>query len=241
MVRLTAMLEDLRRPMIAGDQDVGKRLVVAQQHVEPWPQPLDQVGLKQQRLGLGRGRDEFERSGRRDHAFDTRVVTGGAGVGDDALADVLGLADVEHLAIAIDHAVDARRGRRQLGMVGDDGTADGERPRAGREVDRALLLRQRLLLVVLDELGARIDVLLGSVHAVKVKSCPAADHGGLRSISSVGLCPRLGFVPTPRGTIRGRRGPSKKVFLFSHQVSRCLASLGASQRDTLRTQVRTIA
>ena len=58
-----AMLEDLRRPMIAGDQDVGKRLVVAQQNVEARPQPLDQVGLEQQRLGLGLGRDEFERRG----------------------------------------------------------------------------------------------------------------------------------------------------------------------------------
>ena len=57
-----AMLQDLRRPVIAGDQDVGKRLVVAQQHVEARPQLLDQIGFEQQRLGLGGGRDDLDRS-----------------------------------------------------------------------------------------------------------------------------------------------------------------------------------
>jgi hypothetical protein len=28
-------------------------------------------------------------------------------IGDDALFDVLGLADIEHLAVGIDHAIDA--------------------------------------------------------------------------------------------------------------------------------------
>jgi hypothetical protein len=41
--------------MVAGDQDIGKRLVVAQLHVEARPQLLDQIGLEQQRLGFGRG------------------------------------------------------------------------------------------------------------------------------------------------------------------------------------------
>ncbi len=67
-----AMLEDLRRPMVAGDQDIGKRLVVAQQHVEARPQLLDEVGFQQQRFGLGRGRDELDRHGRGDHAQDAR-------------------------------------------------------------------------------------------------------------------------------------------------------------------------
>src|ERR1700687_1408112 len=46
-----AMFEYLRRPMIARDQNIGKRLVVAQLHVEARTQLLDQVGLEQQRLG----------------------------------------------------------------------------------------------------------------------------------------------------------------------------------------------
>src|SRR4029079_9442231 len=40
-----AMLEDLRRPMVAGDQNIGKRFVVAQLHVEARPQLLDQIGF----------------------------------------------------------------------------------------------------------------------------------------------------------------------------------------------------
>ena len=165
------MLEDLRRPVVGGDQDIGKRLVVAQQHVEARPQPLDQVGLEQQRLGLGRGRDELERGGRRDHALDARVVAGRPRIGDDALLDVLGLADVEHVAVGVDHAVDAGRGRRELGVARDRGAAGGERRGRRGEVDRASCSssRQALLLVLLDELGGRVDVLFRAVHAAKVR------------------------------------------------------------------------
>ena len=92
-VARAAVLEDLRRPVIAGDQDVGERLVVAQQHVEARAQPLDEVGFEQQRLGFGPGRDEFERGGGGDHALDPRVVAGRPRIGGDAFADVLGLSN----------------------------------------------------------------------------------------------------------------------------------------------------
>ena len=110
-----AVLEDLRRPVIARDQDVGKRLVVAQLHVETRAQLLDQICLKQQRFGFGRGRHDLDRDGRRDHAQDARRLRRvGAGIGGEPLADVLGLADIEHVVGGIEHAVDAGRGRRQL-------------------------------------------------------------------------------------------------------------------------------
>ena len=118
-----AVLEDLRRPMVRGDEDVGKRLVVAQQHVEARPQPLDQVGFEQQRLGLGRGGDELHRRGRRDHPLDAGVVPGRPRVGRDPLLDVLRLADVEHLAGRIEHAIDAGRRRRELGVAQQRGAA----------------------------------------------------------------------------------------------------------------------
>src|SRR5207302_11034870 len=41
-----AMLEDLRRPMIPRDQNIGKRLVVAELHVEARLELLDQIGLE---------------------------------------------------------------------------------------------------------------------------------------------------------------------------------------------------
>ena len=124
-----AMLEDLRRPMVAGDQDIGKRLVVAQLHVEARPQLLDQIGLEQQRLGLGRGRDDLDRNGRRDHAQDPRRQRRvDPGIGGEPLADVLRLADVEHVVAGVEHAIDAGRGRRQPDRVFDRGMADRERP-----------------------------------------------------------------------------------------------------------------
>ena len=123
-----AMLEDLRRPMVAGDQDIGKRLVVAQLHVEARPQLLDQIGFQQQRFGLGRGGDDLDRHGRRDHAQDARRQRRvDAGVGGEPLADVLRLADIEHVAGGIEHAVDAGRGRRQPHRVFDRGMADRQR------------------------------------------------------------------------------------------------------------------
>jgi hypothetical protein len=111
------VLEDLRRPVIRSDDDVRKRLVVAQQHVESRPQAFDQVGFEEQRFRLGRRGDELHTGGRRDHPFDTGVVSGRAGIGRDALLDVLRLADVEHFAGRIEHSIDAGRRRRQLGMA----------------------------------------------------------------------------------------------------------------------------
>src|SRR5262249_51553262 len=93
-----AMLEDLLRPMVGGDQDVGKRLVIAQEYIEARTQALDQIGFQQQRLGFRRGRHELERGGRRDHALDAGVVARWPGIGDDTFADVLRFADVEHVA-----------------------------------------------------------------------------------------------------------------------------------------------
>ena len=110
------------------DQDIGKRLVVAQLHVEARPQLLDQIGLEQQRLGLGRGRDDLDRNGRRDHAQDARRQWRvDAGIGGKPLADVLRLADVEHVVAGVEHAIDAGRGRRQAHGVFDRGMADRQR------------------------------------------------------------------------------------------------------------------
>ena len=149
------MLEDLRRPMVAGDQDVGKRLVVAQLHVEARPQLLDQVGFQQQRLGLGRGGDDLDRHGRGDHAQDARRQRRvDAGIGGQPLADVLGLADIEHVAGGIEHAVDAGRGRRQPHRVFDRRMADRQRAFGNRFAASSGDFRQARLVVLL---GARMS------------------------------------------------------------------------------------
>ena len=110
--------------MIRRDQDIRERFVVAQKNIEARPQPFDQIGFEQQRFGLGAGDDEFKRTGRRDHAFDTGIKTGRARVGADPVFDVLGLAHIEDVAACIDHAIDAGLRGRELGVT-QDGLAPG--------------------------------------------------------------------------------------------------------------------
>ena len=57
----TAVLQDARRRVLAGNAYIGKRFVIPHQHVEAWTEALDQVGFKQQRLRLGAHGDEFHR------------------------------------------------------------------------------------------------------------------------------------------------------------------------------------
>jgi hypothetical protein len=153
-----AMFQDLRRPMVPGDQDIGKRLVVAQLHVEARPKLLDEVGFQQQRFGLGIGRDDLHGHRGGDHAQDAgrlrRVLPRVAG---QALFDVLGFADIEHVGIRIEHAIDAGRG---------GGEADGALDRlvAARQrafADCAALfqdIRQPRLVLIVAARGGRIEV-----------------------------------------------------------------------------------
>jgi hypothetical protein len=55
------VLHELGCLRVRGEQDVGERLVVPQQHVVAGLQLLDEVGLQQQRLALRGGRDELHR------------------------------------------------------------------------------------------------------------------------------------------------------------------------------------
>jgi hypothetical protein len=104
-----AMLLDLRKRMRAADEDVGEALVVAQKHVVLRLELLDQVLFQQQRLGFGPRRQEHHRRGLADHPGDARAVSRGLGVGRHALFQRPRLADIEHPALRIEHAVDPRR------------------------------------------------------------------------------------------------------------------------------------
>ena len=144
--------------MVAGDQDVGKRFVVAQLHVEARPQLLDEVGFQQQRLGLGRGRDELHGHRGRDHAQDARrqrrTLTRVVG---QALFDVLGLADIEHVGIGAEHAIDAGRGGREPDRALDRLVTGRQRLFA----DRAALfqnVRQPRIVLVIAARGGGIEV-----------------------------------------------------------------------------------
>ena len=131
-VARAAMLGDLRRHVIGGDEDVGKRLVVPQQHVEARLQLLDEVGLQQQRFRFGAGGDELHGSRGGDHPRDAVSVAHRARIAQHPLLDALGLAHIEHGTVRRDHAIDARPCRGMLDRA-DDGIAPaGKAFRAGR-------------------------------------------------------------------------------------------------------------
>ena len=214
------MLEDLRRPVVAGDQNIGKRLVVAQLHVEARPQLLDQIGLEQQRLGLGRGRDDLDRHGGRDHAQDARRLRRvDARIGGQPLADVLGLADIEHVVGRVEHAIDAGRGRREPHRAV---RSRHGRPRAGPPPPLSAApprssLRQPRLVVLLGggdrgiEIGggrrpAAADRLLPAVGAAPRPAPGGGAFGLIGRIVIHGLNLSAGAA-LHRQPLRGRAGP----------------------------------
>ncbi len=128
------MLGELGEGVVLGDQDVGKRLVVAQDHIVARLQLLDEIGLEEKRLGLGRGGDEFHGGGERDHRRDAVRVAAEAGIVRHPVAEIAGLADIEDVALGIVHAVDAGLAGKPRCVIADD-----LRPR------RALALGHRLI------------------------------------------------------------------------------------------------
>ena len=128
------MLGEFGRLVICGDQDIGKALVVPQQDVEARLEPLDHVGFEQQRFGLGLGAHEFHADGRRDHALEPHFETIGTSIVGDARLEVAGLAHIHHLALGIEHAINARRCGQGAHEASDNiGTARRRRRNVGHE------------------------------------------------------------------------------------------------------------
>jgi hypothetical protein len=126
------VLGDLWVGMVAGDQDVGKGLVVAQQHVVARHKTLDQVALEQQGLDFGVGVHDLEARRFCDHALQPPRQVGELGVAGDPFLQVLRLADIERFASAIQHAIDPRRPGQGLHRLREHGqaAAKGRRLRA---------------------------------------------------------------------------------------------------------------
>ena len=118
-----AMLAHLRERMVLAQQDKGEAFVVAEQHVVRRAETLDQLRLEQQRLGLGAGGDDGHRPCLRDHALEALGQLGDLRVIGDAGLQPLGLADVEHVAARVLHAVHAGTRRKGLHDVADRGDA----------------------------------------------------------------------------------------------------------------------
>ncbi len=109
-----AVLGQLRKVVIGGQMDQRKRFVVAQQHVEARHQPLDHVAFEQQRFRLGMGRDDLHRRGFGDHATQPVRQSRRMGIILHPAPQVARLADIERVALTVEHAVDA--GGRRHGL-----------------------------------------------------------------------------------------------------------------------------
>ena len=101
-----AMLDDLRPPVVATQQDVGEGLVVSQDDVVARLELLDEVGFEKQCLGFRCGGDHFDGRGAGDHPVEARVETPRLRVGCNPVCQVARLADIENLAFGGEHAVD---------------------------------------------------------------------------------------------------------------------------------------
>ena len=112
------VLLDLRKRVFPADEDIGERLVVAQQHVVARLELLDEVLLQEQGLGLGPGREEHHRRRFEDHPGDPRRMPAKTCVVRHARFQVPRLADVEHPVLGIEHPVDtgAAIQRPQVGL-----------------------------------------------------------------------------------------------------------------------------
>ncbi len=84
-----------------------KRFVVAQQDIVARHQPLDQIALEQQRLGLGGGNHDFEGGGLGHHPPQPVRQPGRMGIVLHPALQIARLADVHRIALAVEHAVDA--------------------------------------------------------------------------------------------------------------------------------------
>ena len=104
-----AVESEPREPMLRVEPDVGIALVVAQHHVEAWPMLLDEVVLEHQRFDF-RARDgDLDSGDAADHRDGFRVVRAATlEVARHAALQISRLADVDHLAPSVEHAVDAR-------------------------------------------------------------------------------------------------------------------------------------
>jgi hypothetical protein len=159
-LRCAAKIGEARKA-VAGQQQIGVGLVVAEQDVEARLQPLDQVVFQQQRLGLGarhRGVDVVDAL---QHQPDARALVGFLEIAGNALLQVLRLADVQHRAGRVDHAVDAGQGgqRGEKFLVDAQGSVfveqlAGDRPvLVGQFLERDVGVRRRLARVALQRGG----------------------------------------------------------------------------------------
>ena len=109
---------------------------------------LDEIEFEQQRFGVGIRDRDFHARRLRDQRLDLRLHVAGLKIRSDAAFEVARLADVENLAVRVQHPVHARAAGR-LSTNALRRTRDGASARAARPVrSRALPMTPSNMAVV---------------------------------------------------------------------------------------------
>ena len=101
------MFGQLAKGVIGGNQDLRQALVVAQKDIVARLQFLDQVRFKKQRLDLGFGDDHLQRLGLADHPHQPVRQPVRLRIAGNPPCQIARLADIQRLANAVQHPVDA--------------------------------------------------------------------------------------------------------------------------------------
>ena len=119
----TAMFLDTWEFMIHPQQDEGEAFVVAQQHIIGRAIALDQLRLQQQGLRLTIGGHNRHRSRQRDHSAQAIGQAVNLHIIADAVFKRARLADIQHIAARVVHAVHAGFQWQGLQDIADGGCA----------------------------------------------------------------------------------------------------------------------
>ena len=128
--------------MFALDEDIGERLVVPHDDVVGRAEAFDQIRFEKQGLRFRMRRDHNHVPRARHHPSNPVGQIAGIGVAGDAVLEVLRLADIKHVAMAVDHPVNARAFRHGLEVLADDRATVDKRAgplRGGRLLDVGIL------------------------------------------------------------------------------------------------------
>ena len=99
------------------EMQVRKAFVVAQHHVEARPVFFDQIEFQQQRFGVGiRDRDLHARS-LGNQCLNLGMHVAGLEIRSDPALEIARLADIEDLALGVQHPVNTRAARQALDVA----------------------------------------------------------------------------------------------------------------------------
>ena len=95
--------------MFPTDQNIWKRFIISQKHIILRLELFNQILLQQERFRFGLGGQKHHTSGFADHAADAGRMSLRSGITRHAVFQTFSLANIEHAALLIEHAIDTRR------------------------------------------------------------------------------------------------------------------------------------